>query len=123
MQWLLLALGGACGTLGRHSIALAMKAALPEAKLPYGTLAANAIGSFLLVLVFFWGEQKELFGVDARLVIGTGFLGGFTTYSSFNLESLKLLQESPLRGVMYIAITMFTCLAAGALAWKLAAPR
>lgn len=113
--WLLVALGGAVGTtfrfgLGRLAVRLA-----PEAAWPVGTLGANVLGSLLLGLLFVLGEGKTLAGVDLRLVLGTGMMGGFTTYSSFNLEVLRMFTEGEsLRAGLYLTATMVTCLAAGA---------
>lgn len=115
MNWLLVAAGGAVGTLCRYGLArLGMRLA-GESWFPWGTFAANVLGSFLLGVVFVAAEGRSVLGVDARLVLGTGVMGGFTTYSSFNLEALKLLTESGLgKGGAYLAGTLVCCLGAGA---------
>ena len=81
---------------------------------PAGTFAANVIGSFLLGVIFVALEGRQLFAHDARLVIGVGVMGGFTTYSSFNLETLRLIENLEYgRAAAYMALTMLVCLAAG----------
>jgi len=83
---------------------------------PWGTFAANALGSLGLGLVFVLAEDRSWFGADLRLVLGTGVMGGFTTYSAFNLESIGLMQnEAWGRAALYMGGTVVVCLAAGAL--------
>jgi len=60
---------------------------------PWGTLVVNVLGSFLLGLLMQLALSTELVSPDVRVVLGVGFLGGFTTYSSFNYETLRLLEE------------------------------
>ena len=113
MAWILVPFGGAAGTALRYGLALLGQRLWGDAWFPGGTFAANVLGSFLLGVVFVWGEGRTIAAVDARLVLGTGVMGGFTTYSSFNLELIKLLGESPLRASAYLLGTVATCLAAG----------
>ncbi len=115
MSWFLVALGGAVGTAGRYGIALLGQRWAGEAWFPWGTFSANVLGSFLLGLVFVTAEGRTFASVDARLVLGTGVMGGFTTYSAFNLEALKLFSDtSAAKGAAYITATVLLCLAAGA---------
>ncbi|MEM1418941.1 MAG: CrcB family protein [Myxococcota bacterium] len=112
--WLLVAAGGALGTLLRVAVAELGGRALPGSWWPLGTFAANALGSFLLALLFVVGEGRTVLGADVRLVFGTGTLGAFTTYSTYNLEALRLITDGqPGRGVLYLALTLALCLAAG----------
>jgi CrcB protein len=115
MAALLVAVGGAIGSLLRYLVTVALAGSLGAA-FPYGTLVVNLGGSFLLgVLAEAFGGATIL-GVDARLVLGVGLLGGFTTYSSFNLELLRLVEEGMLaRAALYLGTTLLGCLAAGAL--------
>lgn len=83
---------------------------------PWATLTANLLGSFGLGLVFVLGEGRSWFGADLRVLIGTGVMGGFTTYSAFNLESIGLMQSGAwARASLYVSATLVGCLAAGAL--------
>jgi CrcB protein len=82
--------------------------------LPLGTLAVNLIGSCLLGIVAEALRGQTLAGVDLRLILGVGLLGGFTTYSSFNLELLRMLETGAFgRAAGYFALTVGGCLAAG----------
>lgn len=120
MTWVLVTVAGGVGTALRYALhLLTVSVAGPNA--PWGTFAANVIGSFALGLLFELGAGRTVFGVDARLVLGTGLLGGFTTYSTFNLETLRMWNEStPTRAALYVLATVVTCLLAGAAGLTLA---
>ncbi|WP_255151436.1 fluoride efflux transporter FluC [Halorarius halobius] len=84
----LVAVGGFAGAVARHAVALALPGGFP-----WGTLAANVAGAFLLGVLLY---EKRLVGVvseETRLVAGTGFLSSFTTYSTFALETSGLGPE------------------------------
>src|SRR5205814_4070800 len=81
---------------------------------PYGTLAVNVIGSFLLGVIAEAFSGATLGGTDVRLILGVGVMGGVTTYSSFNLELLRLLEQGSVsRSCAYFAGTVLGCLLAG----------
>lgn len=83
---------------------------------PYGTLAVNAIGSFALGVLMQTALTTQLLPPTLRLTLTTGVLGGFTTYSTFNYETLQFFQEGTvLMGLVNILATVLLCLAAGAL--------
>jgi CrcB protein len=83
---------------------------------PWATFTANALGSLGLGLVFVLAEDRSWFGADLRLLLGTGVMGGFTTYSAFNLESIGLMQNDAWgRAALYMGGTVVVCLVAGAL--------
>lgn len=112
-SWLLVALGGAVGTVLRRMVGL-LSAQYLEAPFPLGTLAVNVLGSFSLGLVYYLAAEQTIAGVEARLVLGTGVMGGFTTYSSFNLETLLLLQQGQFsRALLYLGLTLTSCIVAG----------
>lgn len=91
------------------------------AAFPYGTIAINAIGSFLIAAIMYLSLTANLIGPDLRLALTTGVMGGFTTYSTFNYESLALFQQGAwFLGALNIAVTVVLCLAAGALGLLLA---
>jgi CrcB protein len=108
-------LGGAIGTGARYLLSSWLfRVAGPG--FPYGTLAVNVIGSFLLGLILQVSLTSEGISPTLRLALTTGMLGGFTTYSTFNHETLVFLQEGAwLRGFAYLAITLVACLLAGLL--------
>jgi CrcB protein len=83
---------------------------------PYGTLAVNVIGSFFLGAIMHVGLTTELLSPTLRLALGTGVMGGFTTYSTFNYETLKLFQEGAwLTGIANVLVTLLGGLTAGLL--------
>jgi CrcB protein len=114
-------MGGALGTLMRYA-ANEVFAARFGTGFPYATFAVNALGSCALALLSQVLVGRTLWGVPLGLVVGTGVLGGFTTYSSFNLETYRMLQQgqAPL-ALFYAGLTFATCLALGALGWTLGA--
>lgn len=61
---------------------------------PYGTLFVNIIGSFILGYMIFGLDEKELISPSIKLFIGIGFCGGFTTFSTFSLETFNLLRNT-----------------------------
>jgi fluoride exporter len=81
----------------------------------YGTIAINTLGSFLIVLVMQLG-MAQLISADTRIALATGVMGGFTTYSTFNYETLSFFQQGAwLLGALNVLVTVFICLAAGGL--------
>lgn len=109
----LIALGGAVGTAMRYGISVGVLRWLGPG-FPFGTLLANVLGSFLLGVVMEVSGEREIAGVQAKLVIGTGVMGGFTTYSSFNLETLRLAEQGAWgRAGLYLGATVLVCLLAG----------
>lgn len=85
-------------------------------RFPYGTVTVNVLGSFLIALVMAISLSSSLINTNLRLALTTGFMGGFTTYSTFNYESLAFFQQGAVAlGVLNIAVTVVFCLAAGLL--------
>ncbi len=120
MRFLLVCLGGAAGTGARYLFGGWAQRTL-GAGFPYGTLIVNAVGSFLLVIIMHLSLETGAISPDARMILGTGVMGGFTTYSTFNYETFRLIQQGSL-GVagLYLAATVMSCLGAGALGLLLA---
>lgn len=92
MNWLWVAGGGALGSALRYGLALGVQRQL-GAGWPFGTLAVNLLGSFLIGWAFHLLVSREILAEGPRLFIVAGLLGGFTTFSAFSLETLRLLQE------------------------------
>ena len=83
---LLIAVGGFAGAILRHFLAVS----LPTATLPWGTLAANVLGAFLLGVLLYEARLSGILSPETRLIVGTGFLSSFTTYSTFAVETAGL---------------------------------
>lgn len=113
-RFLWICLGGALGTGARYLLSgWLLRAAGPG--FPWGTLAVNVLGSFFLGLIVQVALAADL-APTLRLTLTTGVMGGFTTYSTFNQETLQYLQRSDwLLGFANLAVTVVTCLIAGAL--------
>jgi fluoride exporter len=81
---------------------------------PFGTLAVNVVGCFLLGAVMQVSLSTRLVPADVRVVIAIGLLGGFTTYSTFNYETLAFFREGAWAlGLATVLVTVIGCLAAG----------
>lgn len=110
--WICLA--GAAGTGSRYLIALWAAQRLGSA-FPYGTLIVNLIGCFLISAAMHAALTLGWSGT-LRSSITVGFLGGLTTYSSFNYETMRLLDEGAVMGAFAnLAATLLGCGVAGAL--------
>ncbi len=108
-------LGGAFGTGVRYGIAIWAPRLLGTG-FPYATFIVNVVGSFLIALILHIGLNTTMISPLMRLTLTTGVMGGLTTYSTFNQETLRSFQNGQwLLGLLYIAATLFGCLAAGML--------
>ena len=88
---------------------------------PYGTLSVNVVGSFLMGLIMESSLSSSTISPTLRLILTTGFLGGFTTYSSFNQETLQQLQSGDYQKTfLYILLMFVFCIAAGFSGWVIA---
>lgn len=111
---ILVALGGGLGTLLRWSVAVAVAASGPRGGLPWATLLVNLVGSFALGFLSEAFREHRLANVEVSVIFGTGMMGGFTTYSSFNLEVLKLMERGEYgRAMVYMMLTLGLALSAG----------
>jgi CrcB protein len=120
MTTLWIGLGGALGSIVRHWLATFVQERAGMA-LPYGTIAVNLFGSFLAAALMHVAFTTELVPPAVRLGLMTGVLGGFTTYSAFNYETLRFLQSGAWGpALMNAAATVFGCLVAGFCGWAAA---
>jgi CrcB protein len=86
---LLVAAGGAIGSVLRYVV----QGYVTKGDFPWGTFAVNFIGSFLIALLFFYWSQGQNVTPLARAFLFIGLFGGFTTLSSFSLETVNLVQD------------------------------
>jgi len=94
-QLIAVAIGGAAGAVMRWLMASGVQK-MAGGAFPWGTFAVNAIGSFLLGFLFVWLIERSTASELLRLGLTVGFLGAFTTFSTYSLDSIRLLQEGAL---------------------------
>lgn len=107
--------GGGCGALARYGLVRVSESALGAA-FPYGVLTANVVGSFLMGALAGWlmarggglGLFLDLSGQDAaKAALATGLLGGFTTFSAFSLDAVRLWEAgSHGAALVYVALSV-----------------
>lgn len=106
--------GGALGAMARFGVGHAANEWLGT-DFPYGTLIANVAGSFLIGIVFVLLVEKALLSPVWRSALIVGFLGAFTTFSTFSLQSLALMEAGRFfAAATYILSSVIVCIAAAA---------
>jgi CrcB protein len=111
-RFFLICLGGAIGSGARYLFSTAMARAFGN--FPFGTLGVNIIGSFFASVVMVLALEKSAMSPDVRYFIVTGVIGGFTTYSAFNYETLHLAQSGAMGlAVVNVLVTLVVCTLAG----------
>jgi len=105
------ALGGGIGALLRYQMGRAMTAWLGAANIgafPFATLAVNTLGSLLMGVLAGWLAHRGAGGSEqARLLIGVGLLGGFTTFSAFSLEMVLLIERGQfMLALLYVMLSV-----------------
>ncbi len=116
---LLVFIGGGLGAVSRYLVTTALAGKLGN--FPLGTLTANFFGSLLMGLVLGILASRVHFGAEQiRLFIAVGFLGGFTTFSSFSAETLALIQNGQIfSAILNVIISVVAGLAACAVGLNL----
>jgi|HubBroStandDraft_4_1064222.scaffolds.fasta_scaffold397181_1 CrcB protein len=115
VRFLWVCFAGALGTGARYLIALWAGKALGAA-LPYGTFIVNIVGCFLIAGIMHVALNTTLISPTLRFTLTTGFIGGLTTYSSFNFETTRFFQERAWgAGLINFGGTVVACFAAGLL--------
>lgn len=105
MQLLAVCAGGALGSLARYLVSL-LAARLLGSDFPFGTLIVNLVGSFLIGLIEQVALSASLWPPSLRLFLTVGILGGFTTYSAFSSEAVRMVHEGAwLQSAVYVAVT------------------
>jgi len=110
-------IGGAVGSGARYLVSVWATQKL-GGEFPYGTLAVNVVGSLLLGALMYLALNTQAFSPNVRLGLTVGAMGGFTTYSTFNHETFRYLQEGAVgTAATYVGITLVGACLAGALGW------
>jgi CrcB protein len=109
---LIVFLSGGTGCVARYLVGVAVG----RRPFPYATLVVNLVGSFLIALILELALLRKDIPAQLQLALTTGFMGGFTTYSSFNFESTQLVLDGhTARGVVNVSVTLIGGIAAGLL--------
>jgi len=117
---LFICLAGALGTGTRYLVGLGA-GRLIGTGFPFGTLIVNVLGCFLIAAITHVALATELISPTLRLTLTTGFMGGLTTYSSFNLETTQLLESRAwYAATVNFGATVVGCFLAGLLGFALA---
>jgi CrcB protein len=120
IQAVAIAAGGALGALLRFWMSSAVYALLGRG-FPYGTLAVNVLGSFLMGLLFVLMIERLALGSEWRAFALVGVLGAFTTFSTFSLETLTLIEQADYaRAAANVLVSVVACISAAFLGMTLA---
>jgi len=115
MQFLYIGIFGALGCVSRYLMSGWVLGATGTAY-PYGTLVVNLAGSFLLGLIMEGSQHSTLLSPELRLGITVGFMGGFTTFSTFSYETIRLLEDGSYGSAgANVLLNVLICLFAAAL--------
>jgi CrcB protein len=115
---ILIALGGATGAVSRYLLANWVHR-LWEGSFPVGTLLVNAVGSLLIGVLYVIVMERAMVHPDWRGALIVGLLGAFTTFSTFSLEAVHLIETGHLaQAALYVAVSVVACIALAALAMQ-----
>jgi len=108
MLYLFVGLGGILGAISRYAISKAIHERT-DSSFPFGTLVVNITGAFFLSFILGLGiSHQGLIGKNLELALTTGFLGAYTTFSTFSYETFQSIQEGELyRPLAYVLLTIF----------------
>lgn len=112
INWIAVAIGGALGAMARYGVSTLVFDAASN-KFPYATLTVNVLGSLLMGILYVVIVEKAMLPPEMRSILMVGFLGAFTTFSTFSLDALGLWQNGHLfMALVYALGTVVLCLAA-----------
>ncbi|WP_318503524.1 fluoride efflux transporter CrcB [Bacillus sp. T3] len=121
MKLIFVMLGGFFGAICRFALGEWLNA---DNGFPIGTLIINILGCFFLGWFLTFGSIKKKVNPELTLLIGTGFTGAFTTFSTFSVETLRLLQKDFIfQAVIYVLLSIFVGLGMSYIGWRIAKSR
>lgn len=110
LYYLWIAAGGAVGAMARYGL-MNLVDGLSESRFPVGTLVVNLLGSILIGVFFVLISERFVLSQEMRALLVVGFVGAFTTFSTFSLDALLLLQYGYiLQALTYILASVVLCL-------------
>ncbi|MGD8407722.1 MAG: fluoride efflux transporter CrcB [Thiohalophilus sp.] len=110
LQIIFIAVGGALGSVFRFALSTGVYQWLGRG-FPYGTLTVNVLGSLLMGFLYIVLLERSSLGPEWRALILIGLLGAFTTFSTFSLETLNLIESGALlKAAMNILLSVVLCL-------------
>lgn len=109
MEYFAVFMGGGVGSILRYAISKWLGST--EAGFPTGTLTANILSCIVLGLAWGYFAQRADISPSVKLMVLTGFCGGFSTFSTFSLETFRLFQMgSYVTGTVYVSLSIMTCI-------------
>jgi CrcB protein len=106
-QLLLVGLGGFIGSIARYAVSK-LNVYMHFLAIPLGTLTVNIVGSFIIGVIVGISQKSEILSADVRLFLMVGICGGFTTFSSFSVENLMLIQNGQVfSALIYTFLSLF----------------
>ena len=109
MKMLLVAAGGAVGSLVRYQIGAWVLARTETWQFPLGTFLVNVLGCLIAGVLIGVAEYRDFLTLELRLLIFTGFLGGFTTFSAFGVETVALIERNEFGVAAFYVLASVAC--------------
>ena len=111
MTYLIVAIGGALGAMSRYFVY--NNYAHLDSRFPWATLTVNIVGSFLIGITFVLIAERAALAPEVRALVTVGFLGAFTTFSTFSMDTIGLLEQGQIGNAMiYVLCSVVICIIA-----------